>query len=56
MYKSLLLKAGELLCLIKSTFWQLQIKTRAAERTGKKPWELSPFKIGLVKQNLKVGE
>ena len=55
-YKSFLLKTEELLRPIKSTFWQVQMKTQAAERTGKKPWELSPLKIGLIKQNFKVGE
>lgn len=54
--KSLLLKTEELLCPIKSTFWQVQMKTQAAERTGKKPWELSLFKTGPIKQNFKVGE
>lgn len=55
-YKSLLLKMEDLPCLIKSAFWQVHIKTWATERTDKKPWELSPFKIGVIKQNFKVEE
>lgn len=46
----------KLLCPNKSTIWQVQMKTQDAERAGKKPWELSLFRTGLIKQNFKVRE